>query len=190
MCTLPPPDQLPPFCRCSNLSTCRRPHRSFACCAPYAAVPLVCRRWRGLFLAPQRLRQLSIEVDVMRRTRLLPRLRSLCAWLARAAGQVRLLDFDLRFGKPLHGEQGEVEALLAGAVAACGASGLRSLQLWSSPGLSLISWLCAARELRWLELGGVPAEEEEGHGSALTAPLHGLSHLEHLSLSELAVDGS
>ncbi|PRW05763.1 Purple acid phosphatase 18 [Chlorella sorokiniana] len=79
----------------------------------YTAVPLVCRRWRSLTLSPQLLCKLSIDLHIMRRADLLPRLRSLCVWMACAAGHIRSLYLNLVFINPLRADQGEVEGLLA-----------------------------------------------------------------------------
>lgn len=171
----------------SRLPRCRRWCND---CQPFVAVPRVCRRWRCLSLTIQLLRQLSVSIETRQRHNLSVRLRSLCIWMAHAAGHVRSLELALLVSGPeqLDEKQAEVEALLAGAVAACGAGGLRSLRLFSNAPVSFSSWVCLAPSLRWLQLRGDSQASVDGRFSLLCTPLCSLTLLEHLSLRELDYD--
>lgn len=150
----------------------------------------MCRRWRRLSQAPQLRLRLGIELTFNEpdQARLLPSLRSLCTWMAYAAGHVRELVLQLGMYIPLlPAEQAEEESLLASIVAACGAGGLQCLQLGCSTPVRISSWISMARDLRWLHLSGYTGKEDDP-GSELTAPLRSLSRLEHLSLSGLRFD--
>ena len=156
------------------------------------AVPRVCRRWRRLCWDPRLLERISIDWWTTERNdhSLLAFLRSLCGWMAGAAGHVRalMLEVDLPLELPA-AEQHKAAALLANIVTACGRGGLRSLHLFNSPAASgaLSSWLGMATDLRRLELAGC-LREEQSRRSDLAALLRGLSQLEHLALSDMAFE--
>lgn len=152
----------------------------------------MCRRWRRLSQAPQLLRQLWMELDFHgdSQARLLPCLRSVGTWMARAATHVRSLSLELNIGGPLSAaERAEVEALLASTVAACGVGGLQRLQLATISALRFSSWLGMAPSLRWLKLLAITVDDGDV-SSDLTVPLTSLTCLGHLAMHDLLFSGA
>ncbi|KAL4458865.1 hypothetical protein ABPG75_013730 [Micractinium tetrahymenae] len=151
----------------------------------HRAVPLVSRRWHADVHSPQLLRRLSVTVtgepEFMRRLRLAGE------WLAlRAARHVRALRLRTDWPEDLirEGREPETAAIIAAALAACGAVGGLTeveLQLDGLP-LELSTWLAPlARSLRRLVVDSESTLEVACSLSFLTA-------LRELELGPLSVE--
>ena len=112
----------------------------------------MCRHWRQLVQSEALLQ--TVELSFGGRS-LLPRLRSFREWVLACASQ-HLQRLNLNIVMKSNEAAEESAALLAAALAACGASGsLRELQLEmnkSHPPLFYASWLAALRSLRRLSI--------------------------------------
>lgn len=141
------------------------------------AVPPVCKRFAALCRSPDLLEAVRLEHDTLD----MPKLRALCAWLARrAAGSAHVLDLWLQrvaTARARSDDDDDAEALgsLTAAMAACAAAGMLE-ELWldwkgCSGTTRLGSWTAGLRDLQVLSL--------HTHSAALEVTCS-LAHLRHL----------
>lgn len=119
---------------------------------------LVSQRLRALCLAPQLLRSLTVSVT-LDRSAFLPAATAALQFLTAHAAHVRQLDFNIesykhRLALQYDAERRELEAAVAGCLAACATAGcLQHLRIGSDTALHSMAWLPALRQLQTLELG-------------------------------------